>query len=214
MHVRSCLDKVVGQCRCRGESTFHIMIRMQPAAVLVSLLVFCGSLAANIRPNEALMITISGVPETDRADFNATYPVAENGKINLPLLGWVQAAGLNAMQLANAIEAGYRKAEIYQHPTVNVKPVTDGRLDGKRVVVGGQVRRTGDVVYREGLTLWQAVQAAGGDNEFAAVRRVQLHRGGKILRVLDLRNDKAKHTVLQENDSVIIPQKRPFEGGW
>jgi len=189
------------------------MIRIQLAAVLVSLFLFPGSLLANIRPNEALIISISGVPEADRADFNATYPVAENGKINLPLIGWVQAEGLNAMQLANLIEEKYRKAEIYQHPTVNVKPVADGRLDGKQVVVGGQVRRTGPVVYRADLTLWQAIQAAGGDNEFAAIRRVQLHRGGKV-EVYDLRDHKAKHLVLRENDSVIMPQKRAFERGW
>lgn len=187
---------------------------MQWACALIPLVLSPSSLLATIRPNEALVITISGVPEEDRADFNATsYPVAENGKINLPHIGWVQAAGLNAMELANLIEEKYRKAEIYQHPTVNVKPVADGRLEGKQVVVGGQVRRTGPVVYRAGLTLWQAIQAAGGDNEFAAIRRVQLHRGGKV-RVFDLREDKAKHLVLQENDSVIMPQKKPFEGGW
>lgn len=186
---------------------------MHIAAVLCSLTLVPALLEADIRPNEALAITISGVPDTDRSDFNATYPVAENGKINLPLIGWVQAEGLNAMQLAKLIEEKYRKAEIYQRPTVNVKPITDTRLEGKQVVVGGQVRRTGPVVYRADLTLWQAIQAAGGDNEFAAIRRVQLHRDGKV-KIYDLRDNQAKHLVLRENDSVIMPQKRPFERGW
>ena len=56
------------------------MIRIQLTAVFFSLVFLSGPLAADIVPNEALVITISGVPEADRADFNATYPVAENGK--------------------------------------------------------------------------------------------------------------------------------------
>ena len=189
------------------------MIRIRIAAVLCPLIIASGILTAGIRPNEALAITISGVPEVDRADFNATYPVSGDGMINLPLLGQVRAAGLNAMELAERIEDGYRKAEIYENPTVNVTPLTDGRLDKKQVVVGGRVRRPGAVEYRKGITLWQAMQAAGGDNEFAAIRRVELHRQRKV-KVYDLRDDNAKHLPLLEDDSVIVPQKRPFEGGW
>ena len=62
------------------------MIRIRIAAVLCPLIIASGILTAGIRPNEALAITISGVPEVDRADFNATYPVSGDGMINLPLL--------------------------------------------------------------------------------------------------------------------------------
>jgi len=175
--------------------------------------VVAGPAAAQIRANEALDITITGVPDTDRADISRTYPVSEKGLINLPHIGILQAAGLDSMVLAKRIQDSYRKAEIFANPTVNVTVIGDKRLNQKTVVVGGSVVHPGAVQYRKGLTLWQAIQAAGGDNPFGAIRRVELTRG-KTIRKFDLRKDASKRVLIEENDSIRVPPKRPFEGGW
>jgi polysaccharide export outer membrane protein len=175
--------------------------------------VVAGPAVAQIRANEALAITITGVPDIDRTDISQTYPVSEKGLINLPHIGILQAAGLDAMTLAKRIQDTYRKAEIFANPTVNVRVISDTRLDHKTVVVGGSVVHPGAVQYRKGLTLWQAIQAAGGDNPFGAIRRVELHRE-KTMQKFDLRKDASKRVLIEENDSIIVPPKRPFEGGW
>jgi polysaccharide export outer membrane protein len=190
------------------------MNRLIYLVFIVVFAILAGPASAQIRANEALDIRITGVPDTDRADISGTYPVSEKGLINLPHIGIIRAAGLDSMSLAKQIENAYRKAEIFDHPTVNVTPLGDKPRSDKIVVVGGQVRHTGPVQFRKGMTLWQAIQAAGGETPFGAIRRVELHRGNAKPKIYDLRDDAAKRVALEENDSVIMPQKSPFEGSW
>ena len=189
------------------------MNRIVSLCVFSLLFVFAGPAPAQIRANEALDIMITGVPDADRVDISRTYPVSEKGLINLPHIGIVKAAGLDSMTLAKRIQDSYRKAEIFANPTVNVTVIGDPRLGNKTVVVGGSVVRPGAVQFRKGLTLWQAIQAAGGDNPFGAIRRVEVHRG-KTIRKFDLRDDASKRVTIEENDSIRVPPKGPFEGGW
>ena len=190
------------------------MTRIVSFFAIALFMVCAGPARAQIRANEALDIRITGVPDADRTDISGTYPVSDTGLINLPHIGIVKAAGIDAMSLAKQIENAYKKAEIFAHPTVNVTPLGDRPKFDKIVVVGGQVRHTGPVQFRKGMTLWQAIQAAGGDTPFAAVRRVELHRGDAKPVKYDLRDDAAKRVKLKEDDSIILPQKGPFERGW
>ena len=177
---------------------------------LVSLLaVFTFPLKAQIRANEAIQIIISGVPAEDQQQINNTYPVSSGGTINLPHIGVVQAAGLTPRQLSKNLESAFKRAEIYTTPAVNVIASTDPRLREKTIVVGGFVRGPGQKQFTEGMTVWQALQAAGGETEFGAINRVELFRNGKR-RVLDMRNDQVKHTLVRENDSINVPQKNLF----
>ena len=54
---------------------------------------------------------------------------------------------------------------------------------------------------------WQALQAAGGENEFGAINRLELFSSTGKRRVLDLKDDKNKHVRVRENDSINVPQK-------
>ncbi len=75
--------------------------------------------------------------------------------------------------------------------------------------VGGHVRRPGPVKFSEGVTLYAAIQAAGGADEFGATNRVKVIRDGKVA-TYDLRNDKQKLIPLQAGDLIEIPQKNFF----
>ena len=77
------------------------------------------------------------------------------------------------------------------------------------VSIGGHVRRPGPVKYSKGVTLYAAIQAAGGANEFGAVNRVKVIRDGKVT-LYDLREDKQKITRLQAGDLIEVPQKNIF----
>ena len=162
--------------------------------------------AQQIRSNEALQITISGVPLEDQQQINNTYPVSQTGTINLPHIGVMQASGLSPMGLAKRIEAAFKSREIYTTPAVNVM-ANDARMKEKKVHVGGYVRRPGPVPFTEGMTVWQALQAAGGENEFGAINRVELFSSSGKRRVLNLKEDNNKHSRVRENDSINVPQK-------
>jgi polysaccharide biosynthesis/export protein VpsN len=169
-----------------------------------------GSAAvAQIKPDTAVQISITGVPQEEQGQINGVYPVAASGTISMPHIGQIRAVGLTPASLARSIEAAYRAAEIYTTPTIQVLADDRGKLNARRVVVGGYVRRPGPVELVNDMNIWQAIQAAGGENEFGSIRRVILRRAGKS-RTLDLRQSQFKEIQLEENDSIEIPQKTPF----
>jgi protein involved in polysaccharide export with SLBB domain len=173
----------------------------------------CGVLpaVAQIQPGKSVAISILGVPAEERGRIDGAYPVAENGTINMPFIGQVRAAGLKPEVLASALEARYRSAQIYRNPTIQVvSDVEGGALDEAVVHIGGQVGRPGPVKFTRGLTLWQAIQAAGGPNAFGTIQRVKVLRAGnqRQYNLSELRN---MQVILEPNDSIEVPQKRPWE---
>jgi protein involved in polysaccharide export with SLBB domain len=75
--------------------------------------------------------------------------------------------------------------------------------------VGGQVRRPGPVNLKKDLTLYEAVQAAGGPTEFGAMRRIKVIRDGETL-VFDLTDDRQKLVPVKPRDIIEVPPKNFF----
>ncbi len=88
------------------------------------------------------------------------------------------------------------------------QPVKHTRIESV-VTIGGQVRRAGPVHYRKDLTLYAAIQAAGGPTEFGSMRRVKVIRNGKAT-VYDLKNDQQKSVKVVPEDMIEVPQKNIF----
>lgn len=86
--------------------------------------------------------------------------------------------------------------------------VTAARTEAT-VIIGGQVRRPGPVPFRKDLSLYAAVQSAGGATEFGSMRRVKVIRDKKVT-VHDLTDDKQKLVKLRADDVIEIPQKTLF----
>lgn len=164
---------------------------------------------STIQVGRAIEIRIQGVPSEEMSRVNNTYPVSESGFIRMPFIGNVKAAGMSPNALATSIESRYRSEGIYTNPTVQVFASSDETVAEYIVTVGGQVRRPGPVKYNRGLTLYQAVQAAGGATEFGSMYRVKLIRNGK-LRQYDLMTTDAKGVLVEPNDTVEVPQKNLF----
>ena len=162
-----------------------------------------------ISPGRAIEIRIQGVPTEETQRINNTYPVSESGHIRMPYIGNIRAAGLSPNALAQSIEASYRAAKIYTNPTIQVFATSDETINELILTVGGQVRRPGPVKYNRGMTLYDAVQAAGGATEFGSLYRVQLLRNGRLTE-FNLYEMKAKTVPVEPNDSIDIPQKNIF----
>lgn len=175
-------------------------------AILAFLCAFGSPLMAQIKSGQAIQITISGVPVEEKGRFDQIYPVSSSGMINMPIIGLVRAAGLRSDDLATILQNRYKQAEIYTNPTFQVIASDEAVIEERLVIVGGYVRQPGPRAYIRNMTLWQAVQAAGGATEFGSLNRVQLTRGG-ISRVLDCDVPKEKMTPLQPGDSIDVPQK-------
>jgi polysaccharide export outer membrane protein len=158
-----------------------------------------------IEAGKAFRITIKGVPAEEKAKIDADYPVSERGEINLLYLGKVNTVGKTSEQLASDIEKAYRDSKIFMEPTVEVSIGKIGDPVDPVIHIVGQIRRPGLIDFVEGMTLWKAIQAAGGKTEFGSLKRVRLYRDGKQT-TYDMTKEEHQSLLLKANDTIEVPQ--------
>jgi polysaccharide biosynthesis/export protein len=105
------------------------------------------------------------------AELTRTVPVRPDGKISMPLLNDVQAAGLTPDQLAAQITAGLKKYVADPQVTVMV-----AQINSQRVYIMGEVTRPGAYPLLPGMTVLQALSSAGGFTIFANRKKVYVLR--------------------------------------
>jgi protein involved in polysaccharide export with SLBB domain len=174
--------------------------------ILIMLTNMVVLLPAQIQPGKAVQITIQGVPSEEKSRIDGIYPVSEAGYINMPFISTVHAAGLRNEDLQSSLQARYKSLGIYTNPTIQVLSNTGDKIDEKMVYLGGHVRGPGPKPYSQGLTLYQAVQSAGGATEFGSMKRVRIFRSGKALEY-DLTLAQFMSVPVQPNDTIEVPQK-------
>ena len=96
-----------------------------------------------IGAQDVLRIDVWKEPEISRS-----VPVRPDGKVSLPLLNDVQAAGLTSMELANIIADGLKKFINNPQVTVSVS-----EINSRRVYVTGEVTRPGAFPLLPNMTL-------------------------------------------------------------
>jgi polysaccharide biosynthesis/export protein len=130
-----------------------------------------GQVAANdaqykIGPQDVLRIDVWKEPEISR-----TAPVRPDGRISLPLINDVQAAGLTATQLAAVIADGLRKYITNPQVTIGVT-----EINSRRVYVTGEVTRPGAFPLLPNMTVLQALSSSGGFTQFAKLKSIYVLR--------------------------------------
>jgi polysaccharide export outer membrane protein len=162
-----------------------------------------------IGPGDTIRVDVWQNPELSVASI----PVLPDGKFSIPLVRDVVAVGKTSTVLAKEIET--RLAEFVRSPQVTVT-VMHAASAFSNVKVIGQVKLPQSVAYREGMTVLDAVLAAGGLAEFAAPNRAKLLRNedgkqieisirlGKLLNDGDMSQDRP----LRPGDVLLIPESR------
>lgn len=169
---------------------------------------FSGLAVAGLEAGAQLSLTIRGVDPAEQQKVSGTYRVGEGGRVRLPLLAAaLPASGLSAEQFARSVEAAYKAEGIYVRPAIEVEILQGKDQPGGPAVVsvGGQVRRAGETPFRKNMTVLQALDAAGGRNEFGG-RNLLLFRDGHQY-CLDFNNLRHKNIVLHPGDSLQVEQK-------
>src|SRR6202171_4298172 len=152
-------------------------------------------------PQDVVQVTVWKEPEITR-----TIPVRPDGKISLPLLNDVQAAGLTAMQLASNIREGLTK--FLNNPQVTV---TVTQINSRRVFVTGEVIRSGALPLLPGMTVLQALSSSGGFTQFAKEKAIYILRNenGKQVKHLynykDVLKGKTEDILLEPGDVIVVP---------
>lgn len=108
-------------------------------------------------------------------ELSVNIPVRPDGMISMPLIGDVKAAGLTPEEVAKTISEKLKS--FIRDPNVTLM-VTDLRSHEylTRLRVTGAVTTPSSLNYRQGMTVLDAVLAAGSINDFAAPNRTKLYR--------------------------------------
>jgi polysaccharide export outer membrane protein len=159
--------------------------------------------AYKIGPDDMLDVNVWKEQELTR-----TLQVRPDGKISMPLLNDVQAAGMTPTQLAASLTEKLKKYLNAPQVTVIVT-----QTNSQRVYVLGEVTRPGAYALSPGMTVLQAISSAGGLTQYANgkkifVMRTENQRQSKYpfnyKDVLDGR--KAEENVaLKAGDTVVVP---------
>lgn len=156
-----------------------------------------------IGPQDVLKIDVWKEDQLTR-----TVPVRPDGKITLPLLNDVQAAGLTPMELSAVIRDGLRK--YMNEPQVTV---TVAEINSRRIYVTGEVVRPGAYSLLPDMTVLQALSTSGGFTQFARVKGVYVLRTESGKQVKHAFNYKEaisgkkpqENLVLEPGDVIVVP---------
>jgi len=103
-------------------------------------------------------------------DLTETLPVRPDGKISMPLLNDVTAAGLTPLQLRDVITERLKKYVTDPRVTVAVTA-----MNSRRVFVTGEVNHSGPITLLPNMTVRQAISQAGF-TQFANTKAIYLLR--------------------------------------
>lgn len=147
-------------------------------------------------------------------DLSVSVPVRPDGMITVPLIGDIKAGGKTPEEVAAEIKS---KLHAYVRDPQVAVILTELRSHEylSRVRVTGAVRTPVSIPYRQGMTVLDAVLAAGGTTEFAATGNTELYRKSSgqassyaihLDKILKDGNLSTNYPV-QPGDVIIVPQR-------
>jgi polysaccharide export outer membrane protein len=199
----------------------HPLVRSLTGALLVSAWIFTGAADAQapavngaekdivqgaapeayrIGPEDMLQISV-----WKNESMSRTVPVRPDGKISLPLLNDVQAAGLTALELREVL--AQKMSEYIPSPEVSVI-VSDVR--SFKVSVIGEVARPGRFELKSWTTVLDVLALAGGFTQFATrSKMVILRPEGATMKRIPFNYNKLtadqENFYLRNGDIVLVP---------
>ncbi len=181
-----------------------VMDRTAKAVVFSVALMICllagGASAKEYVIGAADLVAISVL---DNKDLDTVVAVAPNGKITVPLVGDVQAAGLTVSELNSKLTQEFAKKVKSPQVTVTLREV-----NSYRIYFVGRVARPGVLTSKSEVRLLQALAMAGGLVDGADLSMAYVARGTQRLPVdfakLIRDGDLSQNVVMEPDDTVVI----------
>ena len=160
-----------------------------------------------IGPEDVLEITI-----WRNTDLSKSVAVRPDGRISLPLMGDVGAAGRTVAQLAEAIADKLK--EFKENPQVSI---VVKEVNSYAIYVLGEVSKPGKYPLKSKTTLLQAITLASGFTPAAARNKIVVFRfgdqGGKDIKIkasyddIIMRDDSPQNIQLKPGDTIVVPSE-------
>ena len=140
-------------------------------------------------------------------DLSETLPVRPDGKISMPLLGDVEAAGMTPTDLGKSITERLKKYISDPRVTVVVNA-----MNSQRVFVTGEVNKPGTIALLPHMTVLQAL-ASAGFTQFANLKAIYLLRnenGRQVKHPFNYKevvkgNHPEQNIPLRPGDTIVVP---------
>ncbi len=137
-----------------------------------------------------------------------TIPVRMDGKISLPLINEVEAAGLTPLQLKHQLTEKLKA--FIENPNVSVVIV---EANSFKVYVSGEVKTPGVYRLRSETSVIQIIPMAGGFTEWANQKKILIIRkeNGRERRIIINYKkilegeDQGANVALKPGDTIIVP---------
>jgi protein involved in polysaccharide export with SLBB domain len=178
---------------CAGcQSTVETPLPEQPTA----------KTPVNLSPGDVVKLSFVSATE-----LSQSQKIRADGKLSLPLIGEVTAAGKTLIQFQNDL------IRLYKPQLRNSDVVVTLESAVAQVVVSGAVTKPAKLTFDRPTTVFQAIMEAGGVNEYGNLRKVHLIRvvnGEQLTQVLDLRPAVSGKTTnalyVRDGDVIYVPQ--------
>jgi polysaccharide biosynthesis/export protein len=152
-----------------------------------------------IGPEDLLFIRVWREP-----DFTLPVAVRPDGKITMPLIGELQAAGQSPLQLTAALKQ--MLTQYLNNADVSVF-VTEVR--SKKFYIDGEVNRPGSFALVTPASILEALSRGGGFKEFANSKKIRILRAGQIhhFNYKEVTNGKhlEQNIAVENGDHIIVP---------
>ncbi|MGH9785836.1 MAG: polysaccharide biosynthesis/export family protein [Terriglobia bacterium] len=173
-----------------------------PASAGSARLVFPLESQYRIGIEDVLLISVWRDP-----DLTREVPVRPDGKISLPLLQDLMAAGKTPVELGQELQTRFK--EFLSNPSVTV---IVREVNSIKLYILGEVARPGPVTVRSKVRLLQAISMAGGVTQFGGKNGVVIYRnspaGEKVIEVSykDIVSGKrpGDNLVLEPGDTIVV----------
>lgn len=159
-----------------------------------------------IGPGDQLMIYVR-----DNPDISMSVPVRPDGKLSIPLVQNMVAAGKTPAELADDLEDALSK--YIRNPLVTVVVTSFQGVYSDQIRVVGQATTPQAIPYRDGMTLLDVMIQVGGLTQFAAGDRAKLVRtvnGKKTTYSINIQallgGDISQNVPMRPGDIIIVPR--------
>src|SRR4029453_3487254 len=121
--------------------------------------------AVRLSPGDTIKVTFA-----EESDLDQTEKIRRDGKISLPLIGEVRAAGKRVMDLQREIISQYEGKLDNPEVLVTLESGT------ATVLVAGFGHKPGKVDFDRPKTVYQEIMEAGGVSDYGSLRNIRLTR--------------------------------------
>ncbi len=173
-----------------------------------------GGVEPRARAGSSVTVTFKNIPAEDTGNVNGEYLInSADGTIVMPYLeSPVRVAGKTSRDIENQLRSLYVNQKIYAQPIIAVSVITAADLEETRkryIEVSGYVGQKKNLLYRDGITLSEAILDCGDITDYGS-RHIQVTRNGKV-QTYDYFSARDRSIKLHPQDKIYVRARGAFE---